>query len=160
MGEKEYRLEPDTELRFEVEGKKEVVEFILASGKAEIFGTELAPNKTYTFQSGAKVAAFTWHGCTIKLKGNTEGTYIAKETPMVMYLNTHACLERLRRQADERLAKGEESRGPITMIVGPQDVGKTTLCRILLNYAVRTGRRPVFVDLDVGHGSISIPGTI
>ena len=30
MGEKECRLEPDTELRFEVEGKKEVVEFIVS----------------------------------------------------------------------------------------------------------------------------------
>ena len=48
-----------------------------------------------------------------------------------MYLNAHACLERLRRQANERLVNGEESRGPITMIVGPQDVGKSTLCRTL-----------------------------
>ena len=56
-----------------------------------------------------------------------------------MYLNAHAYLERLRRQADERLVNGEESRGPITMIVGPQDVGKSTLCRILSTYAVRTG---------------------
>ena len=36
------------------------------------------------------------------------------------------------------------------MIVGPGDVGKSTLCRLMLNYAVRMGRRPVFVDLDVG----------
>ena len=36
------------------------------------------------------------------------------------------------------------------MIVGPTDVGKSTLCRLLLNYAVRVGRRPTFVDIDVG----------
>lgn len=36
------------------------------------------------------------------------------------------------------------------MVTGPGDVGKSTLCRILLNYAVRLGRRPVFVDIDVG----------
>lgn len=36
------------------------------------------------------------------------------------------------------------------MIVGPGDVGKSTLCQLMLNYAVRMGRRPVFVDLDVG----------
>ncbi|KAJ8983107.1 hypothetical protein NQ317_001850 [Molorchus minor] len=46
------------------------------------------------------------------------------------------------------------------MIVGPCDVGKSTVCRILLNYAVRMSRRPIFVDLDVGQGQISIPGTI
>lgn len=78
----------------------------------------------------------------------------------VMYLNTHACLERLRKQADVGFGRGEDTRGPVTMVVGPGDVGKSTLCRILLNYAVRMGRRPIFVDLDVGQGSISIPGTI
>lgn len=36
------------------------------------------------------------------------------------------------------------------MICGPVNVGKSTLTKILLNYAVRMGRRPVFVDLDVG----------
>ena len=30
----------------------------------------------------------------------------------------------------------------------------------MLNYAVRMGRSPVFVDLDVGQGSISVPGSI
>ena len=46
------------------------------------------------------------------------------------------------------------------MVVGPQDVGKSTLCRILLNYAVRMGRAPIFVDLDVGQGEISVPTTL
>lgn len=46
------------------------------------------------------------------------------------------------------------------MIVGPTDVGKSTVCRILLNYAARLGRAPVYVDLDVGQGNIAVPGTI
>ena len=46
------------------------------------------------------------------------------------------------------------------MVVGGTDVGKTTLCRLLLNYGVRLGRRPVFIDLDVGQQSIGIPGSI
>lgn len=46
------------------------------------------------------------------------------------------------------------------MVCGPTDVGKTTLCRIFLNYAVRVGRRPLYVDLDVGQGNIGVPGTI
>ena len=33
--------------------------------------------------------------------------------------------------------------------------GKSTLTRILLNYAVRRGRQPMFVDLDVGQVSNS-----
>lgn len=31
---------------------------------------------------------------------------------------------------------------------------------MLLNWAVRTGRSPLFVDLDVSQNSISLPGTI
>lgn len=57
-------------------------------------------------------------------------------------------------------AEQENTRGPVTMIVGPGDVGKSTLTRLLLNYAVRMGRRPIYVDLDVGQGQISVPGTI
>lgn len=73
----------------------------------------------------------------------------------VMYLNVHAALEQMRRRAET-----ESTRGPIALVVGPTDVGKSTLCRLLLNYAVRMGRRPIFVDLDVGQGQISVPGTI
>lgn len=36
------------------------------------------------------------------------------------------------------------------MVVGPTDVGKSTLTRLLCNYAARLGRAPLFVDLDVG----------
>lgn len=42
------------------------------------------------------------------------------------------------------------------LVVGPVDVGKSTLCQLLLNYAVRMGRRPVFVDLDVGQASVYV----
>ena len=37
---------------------------------------------------------------------------------------------------------------------------RTTLCRMLLNWAVRAGRLPFYVDLDVSQNSISLPGTI
>ena len=37
---------------------------------------------------------------------------------------------------------------------------RTTLCRMLLNWAVRAGRLPIFVDLDVSQNCISLPGTI
>jgi polyribonucleotide 5'-hydroxyl-kinase len=46
------------------------------------------------------------------------------------------------------------------MIVGPTDVGKSTLCKLLVNYAARLGRAPVLVDLDVGQSDIAVPGTI
>lgn len=125
------------------------------SGFAELFGTELVKGKTYDFHTGAKVAIFTYHGCVLVVTGKTDVSYVAKETPMVNYLNAHTALESVRVSAEEK-----NSRGPVVMVVGPQDVGKSTLCKILLNYAVRMGRRPIFVDLDVGQGSISVPGSM
>lgn len=38
--------------------------------------------------------------------------YTSKETPMLMYLNTHAALEQLRQKAEEN-----KNRGPICMLV-------------------------------------------
>ncbi|GFS53488.1 protein CLP1 homolog [Nephila pilipes] len=150
----EFKLEEQTELRFEVEANCKVV-LELKSGTAEIFGTELVKNKKFTFASGEKIAVFTWHGCTLELLGKPEVAYVAKETPMIFYVNLHAALEQMRVKAEK-----EDTKGPMVLITGPSDVGKTTLCRILLNYAVRLNRRPVFVDLDVELSSISIPGTI
>jgi len=111
--------------------------------------------KSYEFLTGAKVAIFTYQGCVLEVKGHTDVSYVAKETPMIQYLNSHSALEQLRVYAEET-----NTQGPIVMIVGPTDVGKSTLCKIFLNYGVRLGRSPIYVDLDVGQGSISIPGTI
>lgn len=151
----EFQLDPDAELRFEIENKNETVTLEVKTGMAEIFGTELVKGKPYTFTTGAKIAVFTWQGCTVELKGRKNISYIAKETPMMFYLNCHACLEQLRMKAE-----AEGGRGPVTIVVGPADVGKSTVTRILLNYAVRMGRRPIYVDLDVGQGQVSVPGTI
>ncbi|KFB36609.1 protein CLP1 homolog [Anopheles ziemanni] len=151
----DYKLEADSELRFEIENKNEKVTVVLLNGQAELFGTEVVVKKPYEFVTGAKVAIYTYHGCTLELRGKPDVAYVAKETPMVMYLNANSALEHLRNKAEQ-----EDAQGPIVMVVGPMDVGKTTLCRIFLNYAVRLGRRPIFVDLDVGQGGIAIPGTI
>ncbi|VDN59708.1 unnamed protein product, partial [Dracunculus medinensis] len=133
----------------------------LVDGSAEVFGTPLVLHKKYSFSHGARIAVFTWKDAVIELVGETESAYIAGETPMVIYLNTHAALEQLRDHAESGCAsQSKDPRGPILMVVGPTDVGKTTLCRILCNYAVRSGRTTTFVDLDIGQGSISIPGTI
>lgn len=148
----DFMLEALSELRIETTSKCTIQ---LKSGLAEIFGTELSKNKEYTFATGGKFAVFTWHSCTITMTGNLEDAYVAKETPMILYLNIHTALEQMRVNAEI-----EGQIGPRVMIVGPDDVGKSTLCRMLLNWAVRVGRLPIYVDLDVSQNSISLPGTI
>jgi len=154
---KTFKLEADEELRVEVDcGKNDKVIVELKSGHAEIFGTEMVINTKYQFTTGAKFAVFTFQGCCVQVQGKMEvDPYTSKETPMMMYLNTHAALEQLRIKAEK-----DNNRGPICMLVGPTDVGKSTVCRLLLNYAVRLGRRPIFADLDVGQGTIAVPGSI
>ncbi|KRY66456.1 Protein CLP1 -like protein, partial [Trichinella pseudospiralis] len=148
-----FKLKEDEELRFEA--SKGVVTLELVDGIAEIFGSELMRNKPYQCDSGLRVGVYTWHGCTLHVTGPAEGLYVATHTPMVVYLNTHAAIDYMRQNADRK-----NIRGPRIMVVGPTDVGKSTYCRILLNYAVRMGRTPTFVDLDVGQGQISVPGTL
>ncbi|KAH8295528.1 hypothetical protein KR018_005729, partial [Drosophila ironensis] len=53
---KDYNLEPDSELRFEIEQKDAKVLVTLVNGFAELFGTELVKKKKYEFGVGAKVA--------------------------------------------------------------------------------------------------------
>lgn len=36
-------------------------------GNGEVFGTELTKNKVYTICTRAKIAVFTWSGCTIRI---------------------------------------------------------------------------------------------
>ena len=40
--------------------------------------------------------------------------------------------------------------GACLQVVGPTDVGKSSLCRLLLNWAVRSSWGPTMVDLDIG----------
>ncbi len=46
------------------------------------------------------------------------------------------------------------------MLVGPTDVGKSSVAKILLNYSVRQGHQPTFVDVDIGQGSLAVPGSV
>lgn len=74
---------------------------------------------------------------------------------MRYYLNLHHLLETRRQQAKEN-----GTHGPKVIIVGDRDSGKSTLCQILLNYAVRMGWTPTYTDLDPGQGNISPPGSL
>lgn len=44
----------------------------LLAGNGEVFGTELSKNKVYTICSRAKIAVFTWSGCTARISSRME----------------------------------------------------------------------------------------
>ncbi|KAF9898770.1 Cleavage polyadenylation factor subunit clp1 [Lobosporangium transversale] len=74
---------------------------------------------------------------------------------MMAYLNMHMALEQRR-----VLATQNNGQGPKVLIVGPNDVGKTSLSKMLLSYALRQDRQPIYVDLDCSEGSITMPGCL
>ncbi|KAI7862877.1 Pre-mRNA cleavage complex II protein Clp1-domain-containing protein [Spinellus fusiger] len=146
-------LDPDHEFRFEVSFSAKV-QVKLLKGTAEIFGTELAVGVPYTF-SGRKAAVYTWHGCKLEVKGQFVVEYTANETPMTSYFNAHMALQEKREKA-----RREGGPGPRVLVIGPHDVGKTSLCKTLVSYALRQNEKPIYVSLDTSEGSITMPGTI
>eukprot|EP00668_Euglena_longa_P000470 GGOE01000592.1.p1 GENE.GGOE01000592.1~~GGOE01000592.1.p1 ORF type:complete len:444 (-),score=126.50 GGOE01000592.1:233-1564(-) len=157
---KSFKLNAEMELRFEV-AKNEEALLKLTQGPnehAEIFGTELASERVYAFPPGSKVAVWTWHGCHLQLEDCKE-VYPHKwddnvEIPMHKYANLHLQLEEMR-----NAAKRTHGRGPRVMVCGPQNSGKSSLCRLLMNYAARQDRCFLYADLDPVQNDI-VPGCV
>lgn len=131
----------------------------LLSGRAEIFGTEIVTGQTYTFTANVlpSLAVFSWHGCTVEVDGFPKGDPYVSSGPSVMtaYINLHAALD-TRRQ----IAAATGKRGPRVVIAGQASVGKTTVSRLLVNYAARLRRKPMYIDLDAADGVAGLPGTL
>mmetsp|Transcript_38224 Transcript_38224/g.75242 ORF Transcript_38224/g.75242 Transcript_38224/m.75242 type:complete len:453 (-) Transcript_38224:396-1754(-) len=161
-----WTLNPEDELRIEVDNDTGIT-IKLVHGDAECFGAELAMKREYAM-SRCKLAIFSWHGAEVEIEGVCKEAYIEESdknnsSPMISYINTHAALDRMRKQSRRLRDKGTaaaDSVGPRTIIVGPQDSGKSTLTRLLCNYAVRMDWKPLLVDVDCGQNMITIPGAI
>ncbi|XP_020592134.1 protein CLP1 homolog [Phalaenopsis equestris] len=155
---RQFVLEKESELRLEV-GPEALLRLRLTAGAAEVFGAELPPGKWIIVPALRNIAIFTWKGATIELDGISEVEYVADETPMVSYVNVHAILDG-RRSRTKNSNNLDSSQGPRTIVVGPTDSGKSSLCRMLLNWACKRNWKPTFVDLDISQGSITMPGCI
>lgn len=81
---------------------------------------------------------------------------------MSVYANLHVALEQMRVRASREIRGSpvppqdkERSEPPRVLILGPDCSGKTTICKILTNYAVRAGQSwsPFFVNVDPSEAS-------
>lgn len=173
-----FELKPNQELRFQV--GDEPIKLEIRRGLAEVYGTEMLPNKTYAFSKGTRAAVFTYHGATIEVNGAPMKCHVGQKCDyMICYLTIHGELEKMRVEAEKISAniKFDPStntpqaesqdptprKTPVCLVCKPmyaRNVGKSTLCRILLNYAARRGWAPIFVDLDPDLGTIGLPGSI
>lgn len=115
--------------------------------------------------------------------GRLETSYESSESPLPSYLSLHLALARLRLlarpstfasnpNADLSLPD-DEVPGPRMMLVGERGAGKTTLVKTLVNWRTReiwakaggrggaaNGGGVVVVNLDVGEGGCTMPGTM
>lgn len=166
---REFQLEPETEYRFELDPGTSIA-IQLISGHAEVFGAELVEGKYYLYGSECKAAVFTWQGCTIEVTGQPSTEYVSEETPMAAYANLHVAFEQMRVRAlrnlrgspahdDDPVANAEP---PRVLVLGPENSGKTTLCKILINYVVRMGQgwSPLLINTDASEGGWATPGAL
>ncbi|KAI3595166.1 pre-mrna cleavage complex ii protein clp1 [Moniliophthora roreri] len=160
---KEWILEAETEYRFELDPGTSLA-ITLVRGDAEVFGAEMVEGKAYLFGKECKAAVFTWIGCTLKMsQPSTE--YVSEETPMAAYGNLHIAFEQMRVRAlrkfrgspDPDGGRGLDKDPPRVLVLGPENSGKTTLCKTLINYAVRAGQgwSPLLVN-----GAWAAPGAL
>jgi hypothetical protein len=156
-----------TELRITVSAEDDL--YLRAHSKipdtfatAEIFGMELVMGHEYKIERGTSVAIFSWHGCTIEMRGPTTMEYDATNQAMRDYVNLAGVIEQKRQRAEEM---GANSSPPRVLITGSENSGKSTLGLFLANYALRKHRRPIYVELDPGsmspHRQLpSVPGLV
>ncbi|SPJ74003.1 related to cleavage/polyadenylation factor IA subunit [Fusarium torulosum] len=151
-------LRPACEWRFQTSQASPVIVKLLA-GTAEKDGVELGPKNAYTF-AGIKSKILTWHGCELEIDGRCDAESVAEyanptDNPANTYMNLHGQLNDMRQTAAR---EGKE--GPRVLIVGPADVGKSTVARTLTSYATRQGYQPLVVNANPREGLLSLPGTL
>jgi len=116
---------------------------------AERFGAELVPGHEYQLHGGTRTAIYTWHGCRIQVSGPTKQEYEAPNVCMKEYLSCAAVIEQRRIRAIEL-----DLPAPRVLVCGSAFSGKSSLCQMLCNYALRRERNPIYVDLDPRYSNI------
>ncbi len=107
------------------------------------------------FHQGESIAIFTWHGCKVTVWGDLQEQWVSNDTQMANYANCHGACEEMRRAALK-----DKKTGPIVLVTGSTRSGKSTFCRMMINYALKLGWTPLFADIDLNSADIGPPGTI
>lgn len=128
----------------------------VVGGIAEIFGTELANNVEYVFQSwcftiyAVEEVELEWKG--VDNHPALEGEDIIPNDTAKYVYNLHFSLEKMRNSTFD---------GPNIMIVGNKASGKTSLCRTLSSYTIKFKTyQPMLINLNPQEGIFSPPGCL
>ncbi|VTZ68053.1 polyribonucleotide 5'-hydroxyl-kinase Clp1, putative [Plasmodium chabaudi chabaudi] len=110
---------------------------------AEIFGKELVVDKDYYFGYNEKFSIYTFTGCIVQIKGKTLQEYESKNSTIKEYLSLSYVLDAYR-----NLAKKKKKIGPRVLITGNNNSGKSSVSMLLLNYALKSGFKPIYIETD------------
>lgn len=123
-------------------------------GLAEINGSYLHKDTKYKFLKNSRFSIFTYTGCVVVLDGKAKHNISEKKM-----IKQHVALCKMLDSARRNLHQVGQL-GPRILVVGPQDMGKTTLCKYLVNWAARKKSVVRFVDFDIGQNAVTIPGIV
>ena len=157
MDPKPIEISEGQELKFESaqDGVTRVM-VKLNSGHCECFGTILEEKRVYKFPLGTKAALSCppgTGGCQVELMC-AEKVQTRPWTGDV-YTGMLATLT-----AKRNAARTNKNAGPRIIVIGDTDTGKSTLCKYIINSAVKSGHALTFVDGDLGQNSITVPGSL
>ena len=147
-----FTLQTGKELRIFANGDNS--SFVVTRGEAEWNGTQIELNKQYPLAKNAWITLYSLQPTEIQVLGDTNA-YEGKKTVIDTYYQTHLEFNKAREEA-----KKVDDKAPVILVTGPIRSGKGTLSLHLLNYAVRDGYAPLFVDLDLSSNLLTMPGCI
>lgn len=129
---------------------------VLLDGAASIFGVPLLRNTRYRF-NGRSVTIV----CVGKTRVEIFGEDVIACPPETIDSELPTLAKKLM-PVSTAAAAAASLEGPVILVVGDKDTGKTTTCRHLANlFCADQARHSVtLVDVDVGQNSISIPTAI
>ncbi|CCH60640.1 hypothetical protein TBLA_0D01320 [Henningerozyma blattae CBS 6284] len=141
----EWRIELSSETKLDLKIK---------SGIAEIFGTELANDINYSFKNW-KFPIYAVEDVKLEWKcpelASKELNILRNNSQQYIY-NLHFAFEKMR---------GLSFDGFRAMVVGKSSSGKTSLCRTLASYAIKSKPyQPLYVNTNPQDGILSMPGCL
>lgn len=148
----------------------------LLEGSAEMLGVELLQARPVVLPPGQSRPVFTFHGAVVRVEpaSSCEDAYVADESTFPALAAVNSRLEARRALARGTVgglpadtasaAAGSADKaaplGPVVVVAGPVNAGKSTAVATLAAWACRRGWSPTVVDLDPGQGDLCPPASV
>ena len=127
----------------------------VVAGDAEWDGFQLAAGNAYPIPQGQWLALYALEPCDVEVVGSAH-VYVGASSVTPQYGALHEKLNAKRNEAKQL----PEEPGPVILVTGPPHAGKATFALHMLNYAVRDGFTPLFVDMSLASNLITVPGCV